>query len=125
MKLHCFETKIIQTLDDPPTENESDLRLQISFYNVFPKDYDEWDSRPDGDIDVVKIMDMMTQQVKYWDELTFISQLDIRVKCLNYLRANHLLQYPNLVLFQSFPYRMPSFSVDKSNTAQVIPFPQN
>lgn len=105
-------------------EIDFSLSLQITFRNVFKKDYCEWDTRPDGDIYVEKIVDRTTQQVKDWNELSIHSQIDIRSKCFDYLRVNHLLRYPNVFPFQWVPHRAPSFRVDKTYTAEIIVFPK-
>lgn len=129
MSVYVFNTEAIQSLSSVICFHTSKellppLMLQITFRNFFLKDYDAWDRSADGEISIEKIVDTLTQNVLSYEKFPFIAQLDIRCRCYDYLRTNNLLRYPNVIPFQSVPYRMPSFSKDWPNQmATIIPFP--
>ncbi len=69
----------------------------------------------------IKIVDAMTQKILEYEKLPSLTQLDSSCHCYNYLRTNSLLCYPNVIAFQSLPYRMPSFSSDRSTNGKNNP----
>lgn len=129
MPIYTFKVTLIRSLARlysfaTKEEMQPALCLEISFRNVFSNDYDAWNKQPEGELVIDKIVNCRTQTLLILHELDIITQIEIRSFCFDYLRANELLRYPNIIPFQNLPYRCPAFSPDKSQTAELIEFPQ-
>lgn len=127
MSVYVFNAEAIQGLPSVICFQKAKARksppvLEITFRNFFISDYDAWDEQTEGEVSIEKVVDISTQHVLNYSKLPFIAQLDIRCRCYNFLRINHLLRYPNVIPFQSLPYRMPSLYDCSKHSAEIIPF---
>ncbi|KTD33925.1 hypothetical protein Lnau_2069 [Legionella nautarum] len=129
MGVYVFNAEAIQGLPSvicflKAKTRKSPFVLEITFRNFFIPDYEAWDKQTEGEVSIEKIVEISTQHSLNYSKLPFIAQLDIRCRCYNYLRINNLLHYPNVIPFQSLPYRMPSLNDWPKKSAEIIPFSQ-